>query len=42
LEYRKRIFLDEDEETVPEPTERTARDLNLTEGLPVPVYRHRP
>jgi len=41
LEYKNKVFLDEDEETVPEPTEMTVRDLNWTEGLRVPVYRHR-
>ena len=40
LEYRKKIFLHEDEETVSEPIEGTVRDLNLTEGIRVPVYKH--
>jgi hypothetical protein len=41
LEYRKKIFLDEDEQTVTEPTEMTVRDLNWTEGLTLPVKEHR-
>jgi len=40
LDYRKVIFLDEVEENVSEPIERTVGDLNLTEGIGMPVYKH--